>query len=303
MQNTLKKYIQKVLSILRVFFNEISKDKLALVCLIIFLTTLVTVFVWASILDDNIATTINLFNANNPPSNKHILGTDPGGRDMVQMLVLGARNSLSIAISVTLIGGTIGILLGVVTGYYAGHIDNIIMRIVDTVAMLPTLMIIITIISLLHNYSLFQFTLIMSMFAWINACRTLRSRSLQISKMQYIQASKTLGTPNFVIIFKKVIPNLSSIISSQLTLSLAANIGIETGLTFLGFGLPIGTPSLGSLISIATTPAFIQHRPWQWLPAALFVLIITLCVVFIGQALNKAADVKLRNYNNTYTKK
>jgi peptide/nickel transport system permease protein len=112
--------------------------------------------------------------------------------------------------------------------------------------------------------------------------------------LDYVAASKTLGTPNIMIMFREVLPNLVSIISSFLTIMLAGNMGLETGLTFLGFGLPPGTPSLGTLIANARNPATMQNRPWQWLPAALLVFILMLCINFVGQALNRAADAKKR---------
>jgi peptide/nickel transport system permease protein len=118
--------------------------------------------------------------------------------------------------------------------------------------------------------------------------------TLRQSAMDYVQASKTLGTPNIVIIFRGVFPNIISFVVVSLTLSFANNIGIETGLTFLGFGMPFTTPSLGTLIAQAADPSTMRSRPWQWLPAALLILVITLCINYIGQALNRAADVRRR---------
>jgi peptide/nickel transport system permease protein len=94
--------------------------------------------------------------------------------------------------------------------------------------------------------------------------------------------------------FREVLPNIGSLIIVNLTLNLAANMGLETGLTFLGFGLPFSTPSLGTLISYASVPENMQNRPWQWLPASLLIVVMMLCINFVGQAVKRAADAKQR---------
>ena len=89
-------------------------------------------------------------------------------------------------------------------------------------------------------------------------------------------------------------PNLSSLIIVNLTLEFAGNIGIETGLSFLGFGLPLSTPSLGTLVGYAADPEVLSTKLWIWLPASILILIMMLCINYVGQALNRAADAKQR---------
>ncbi|MCL2573210.1 MAG: ABC transporter permease [Defluviitaleaceae bacterium] len=281
-------------SFLHIVAREVYADKIALVSFILMVGIIFTTFIWAATLDNDFAVRINLSLANQAPSDDFLLGTDPGGRAITDMLVLGARNSLLIAFAVTAITGLAGLLMGLFAGFYGGHVDNVLMRIIDTFTMMPTLMFIIVFVSIVPNYSVPEFVFIMSVFGWMGMARTIRARTLQQGRLDYVSASKTLGTPNLVVIFREVLPNLVSIVTVAFTLALAGNIGLETGLTFLGFGMPANTPSLGTLISYAATPAFMVNRPWQWLPAALFVLILTLCVNFVGQAFNRAADARQR---------
>jgi len=110
--------------------------------------------------------------------------------------------------------------------------------------------------------------------------------------MDYVHASKTLGTPNIVIIFREVFPNVTSIIVMNMILSLAMNMGMETALTILGYGLPFGTPSLGRLISFAADPTVLTQRLWQWLPASLLIFILILCIYIVGSAVSRAVDPK-----------
>ena len=185
---------------------------------------------------------------------KFWLGADKGGRDILGQLIIGARNSLNIAIAVTLITSFIGVVIGLVTGYFGGWIDNIFMRIIDFFITIPSLMIIIVFVSIIPKYTILDFILIMSLFLWVGTARLIRSKALSESRRDYISASKTLGTRNLAIIFKEMMPNLSSILIVEMTLNFAGNVGLETGLSFLGFGLPPSTPSLGTLVSYATDP-------------------------------------------------
>ncbi|MCL2855532.1 MAG: ABC transporter permease [Defluviitaleaceae bacterium] len=277
-----------------VLWKEIKADKLALVSLILLVGIVLTVFIWSMFLDAAEVTRMNLPMVNRPPSQEHVLGTDDGGRDVLNFMVMGARNSLNIAFFVTIIAASIGVLVGITAGFYGGRVDNVMMRIVDTVSMLPFLMIIILFIVIIPRYGIVHFILLMSLFGWFGISRQVRARALQQGRLDYVSAAKTLGTPNPVIIFREVLPNLVSILSVLMTLNLANNVGLEVGLTFLGFGMPHGTPSLGNLIALARVPVVMEHRWWQWIPASLLVLVIALCINFVGQAVNRAADARQR---------
>jgi peptide/nickel transport system permease protein len=278
----------------KLVWKEIKHDKFALISFLILIAILVTVFIGASFIDTSTTTKVNLKLINKAPSAKFILGTDGSGRDMLTQVFLGARNSFLIAFGVTILCGIIGIIVGLSSGFFGGRVDNVIMRILDFYAMLPRLMFIIVIVSIIPKYNVTTFVLVMTAFGWLGDARLTRAKTLQQSSLDYVKASKTLGTNNFVIMFREVLPNIGSLIIVNLTLNLAANMGLETGLTFLGFGLPFSTPSLGTLISYASVPENMQNRPWQWLPASLLIVVMMLCINFVGQAVKRAADAKQR---------
>ena len=283
-------------NIWKIMWREIRHDWIALIGLILFVLTVSVVYIWAATIDQDSAMLIRLAYSDRPPSAAHPLGTNLGGQDMLTNLILSARNSFNITFIVTFGGAFIGILFGLFAGFYGGQVDNILMRILDFFEMIPPIMLIIVLISLIPNYSVPQFAVIMvGIFSWQATARLIRAKALQQGSLDYVSASKTLGTPNIVIIFREVAPNLISIIVSNFTINLAANMGVETGLTFLGFGLPFATPSLGRLVFYAATPANMTDRPWLWLPAALLIIVMMLCVNFVGQALNRAADAKKRS--------
>jgi len=281
-------------SMIRTIFREILHDKIALVGMILFCLILIVTFAWAFTLDEDYAIRVTLRDRDQAPSEKYIMGTDEGGRDMVGMMVLGARNSILVGFAVTLISSAFGLMIGLFSGFYGGHTDNAVMRTIDTWLMLPFPMIVIVIVSLMPNYKTIHFVLILASFSWMGTARIIRAMALQQRNLDYVSASRTLGTRNIVIMFREVLPNLIPVITVNLTLSLAGNMGVETGLTFLGFGLPFGTPSLGYLLSHAGNPAALQFRLWQWLPAALLIFILMLCVYSVGQAISRVADAKQR---------
>jgi len=281
-------------SFLRVMIKEIYYDKLVLASLFIFTGILIYVFIAAALIDPEAVRRVDLYMLNSPPMPGYLLGTDPSGRDIMQMMIVGTRNSLSIACLVTLITSGIGVVVGLVAGYYGGQIDNIIMRILDFMMMLPRLMLVIVVISLLPSYNVISFVLVISALGWMHPARLIRAKALHQSSLEYVSAAKTLGSSNINIMFKQVLPNISSIIIVDFTLALAMNVGVEVSLTVLGFGLPFGTPSLGTLVAHASNLTDMQNRPWQWLPAAILILVLMLCINFVGHAIRRAADVKQR---------
>ena len=279
---------------LRILWREIFRDKLALISLIFLVIVTALVYGISIALDQDQIVKVDLFAIHEPPGEEFILGTDYGGRDVFGQLIIGTRNSLTIGFLVTLMSGIIGIVFGLVSGYFGGHIDNAMMRVLDFFNILPFLMIVIVFVSLVPKYDTITFSLIMTIFLWMGIARLIRSKALQEKELDYVQASRTLGSSHFKIIFKEVMPNITSLIVVTMTLNLAANIGIESGLSFLGFGLPESTPSLGTLLSYATNPQTLESRWWIWVPAAILILLLMLAVRNVGEALRRAADARQR---------
>ncbi len=278
----------------QVIAREFMKDKLAMFSLISLVVVIVGIFWWAFMIDQQEMMRVSLRDKFAPPGDKFFLGADQGGRDILGQLIIGARNSITIAIAVTVLTGMIGIIIGLVTGYFGGWIDNIFMRIIDFFITIPALMIIIVFVTIVPKYNIPIFILIISVFLWPSIARLVRSKALSEGNRDYINASKTMGTSDAVIIFKKMMPNLSSILIVELTLSFAGNVGIETGLSFLGFGLPPSTPSLGTLVSYATNPLVLSEKWWVWLPASMLILFLMLAINYVGQAMRRSADAKQR---------
>ncbi len=282
------------LSFGKTVWREIHHDRTAYVSFLLLTTILVVTFVAPLFIDMVEVSRINLSQIYESPSWSHWLGTDKGGRDVFAQLVIGARNSITIGVAITLIAGALGLMVGLVAGYFGGVIDFVIMRVLDFLMVLPTLMFIIVFVVIVPEFNIWAFVGIMSVLLWFSKARLIRSKALAERELDYVNASKTVGTPHWKIMLFQVFPNLSSLVVVNMTLTLAGNIGIETGLTFLGFGLPESTPSLGTLISYAKNPDVMESKWWVWLPASMLILVVMLCINFLGQAVKRAADARQR---------
>ena len=280
-----------------VIVREFKKDKIALFSFFAVTIFIIAVFVASMFINLQQLQTVDIFRKYETPSFNNFwnfFGRDSGGRSVMGYVIVGARNSITIGVIITIVTTFIGLFVGLCMGYYGGKIDAWGMRVVDFISIMPSVMIIIVFVSIVPKYGIFQFILIFSMFYWTRTTRLARSKTLSETRRDYVNASKTMGTSDLKIMFGEILPNISSIIIVNGTLALASNIGIEVALSFLGFGLPAATPSLGTLISYASKPEIIQYKAYVWLPAALVLLFMMLGINYIGQALRRAADAKQR---------
>jgi peptide/nickel transport system permease protein len=270
---------------IRMIAREFKKDQLAMFSLTVLIIILLFAFIGAMILDQNVITKINILDRFARPGDismtghKYLLGTDEGGRDIFGLLVFGARNSIFIGFSITIITSIIGVFIGLIAGYYGGIIDSIIMRIVDFIMILPIMLIIIVLVTIVLRYNALTLVWIMSAFYWVGKARLFRAKTLSESRRDYISASKTLGSSDFKIIFRELLPNISSLIITNLTMN---------------FGLPSKTPSLGTLTAYANNSETLANRPWIWVPASLLILVLMLSINYVGQALKRSADARQR---------
>ena len=231
---------------LSLVWHQIKKDPLAMSSFVLLVAILVFVYGFALVLDTKEITKINFLAIYQPPSAEYWLGTDYGGRDIFGQLMIGTRNSFTISFCITLLTAVIGLTTGIVAGYFGGIVDQMVMRSIDFVLTLPTTMFIIVLVTIIPQFTVWSFILVMTLFYWTGKARLIRSKVLAERELDYVHASKTLGTPDWKIMLYQILPNISSIIIVNFILNLAGNIGLESALTYLGFGLPESTPSLGT---------------------------------------------------------
>lgn len=215
---------------IRMIAREFKKDKIAIFSLGLLVVLLLVIFIGAMLTDQDKVMYVSIFDKYAAPGTvstqgqKFILGADEGGRDVLGQLIIGARNSVTIGFAITILTSIIGVGLGIISGYYGGIIDNILMRIVDFIMILPIMLIIIVFVSIISRYNVWSFIFIMSAFYWVAKARLFRSKTLSEARRDYVSASKTMGTNDFKIMFREIMPNLSSLIITNLTMNFAANI-------------------------------------------------------------------------------
>lgn len=224
-------------------------------------------------------------------SGHHYLGTDEVGRDFLSRIVFGIRTSEEVGMFVALVATTIGLMLGAVAGYFGGIIDNLIMRLTDLVLTLPLLAILLTAAALLGEGSQWRVSIILGLILWTTTARVVRGVFLSLREKEYVEAAKASGAGNTRIMFRHILPNTLGPIVVAGTLAVGNAILIETALSFLGFGIKPPSTSLGILIADG------QNNPQKWwltvFPGVAIVLIV-LCINFIGDGLRDALDPQQR---------
>ena len=176
------------------------------------------------------------------------LGTDGAGRDVLSAIIYGLRTSLIVALTSAAIALTVGLVVGLIAAFYGGKIDAFLMRIVDIQLSFPAILIALVLLALLGK-GIDKVIIALAIVQWALYARTVRATAIVERRKEYIEAASTLGLNNFRIIVKHLLPNSISPLIVLATLQTAHSISIEATLSFLGVGVPITEPSLGSLIS------------------------------------------------------
>ncbi|MCY4082755.1 MAG: ABC transporter permease [Caldilineaceae bacterium] len=227
-----------------------------------------------------------------PGEEGHLLGTDLTGRDIWSRVVYGGRVSMSVGIVAVSLYITIGTILGSVSGYYGGSVDAVIMRITDTVMAFPILIILIALVSILGP-GIFNSMLAIGLIGWTGVTRLVRSLILSIRETDYIMAAHAVGVDEKWIIMRHILPNVVAPITVAASFGIAGAILTEAGLSFLGLGVQVPTPSWGNMLNEAQNIQIIENMPWYWLPPGLMITICVLAINFIGDGLRDALDPRM----------
>ena len=226
------------------------------------------------------------------PNKEHIFGLDEFGRDIFLRILWGARYSLFMGLFAIAFATVVGGILGAVAGYYGKNTDNIIMRLMDILLAIPSMLLATAIVAALGS-SVFNLLLAIAISYIPTFARTVRASVLTIKDQEFIEAARALGASDRRIIFRYIIPNCLAPLIVQATLGVAGAILSIAGLSFLGLGIQPPTPEWGSMLSNART--YIREA-WHItvIPGSAIMLTI-LALNVMGDGLRDALDPRLKN--------
>ncbi|MBP1913181.1 oligopeptide ABC transporter permease [Lederbergia galactosidilytica] len=275
--------------------KKFIKNKLAMISLI-FLVLVIIVSFSAPLLTTQDIVRIDYMKISQPPSSENWLGTDTNGRDMFARMLYAGRASLIVGLSCMFLITFVGTVIGSIAGYFGGIIDTILMRFTDFVLTFPFMIFVIVLNSIFIGKinGLWTLILVISALSWGGVARIVRSRVLAEKENEYILASESIGGKPSKVIIKHLLPNVASTIIVQATLLMATTIVAESGLSFLGFGVPPDTPSWGNMLAEARNSDVLRNRPWMWVPPATMITLVILSINFIGEGLKDALNPKSR---------
>lgn len=234
---------------------------------------------------------IDLANKLQSPSMDHLMGTDDKGRDILSRILSGAYLTMGVGIFAVVFGGSVGIILGLVAGYYGGIIDSIISRIIDVMLAFPGILLALAIVSALGT-SLINVTLAVGFFSVPMFARIVRGSTMEIKKLEYIDAVRTLGANDLIIIVRHILPNILSPIIIQASMRLATAILSAAGLSFLGLGAQPPSPEWGAMLS--TGRDFLFNAPHIALFPGLMISMLVLGLNLLGDGLRDALDPRMK---------
>ncbi len=218
----------------------------------------------------------------------HVFGTDLLGRDYFSRVLYGIRTSERVAFLVAILAVTIGTLIGALAGYYSKWADNALMRFTDLILTLPALAVLLVAAALIGKGNQYRVAIILALLLWTALARIVRGQFLSLREKEYVDAAKAAGAGDLRIIFRHMLPNSLGPIVVFATLTVGGAILLEAYLSFLGFGVQPPTPALGKLIADGQDVS--SHDWWLVTFPGLTIVLIVLCINFVGDGLRDALD-------------
>ncbi len=284
------KLVRPVISYWQDAWRRLKKNRLAMGALVLLIFLMVMVVIGPSLLGHDLVTIAAKYK-NMPPSRVYPFGTDSMGRDMFGRVWLAARASMIVALVCTAIRLIIASVIGAAMAYFKGIFDEIMMRIIEVLSSIPSLLVTMLIMSILGN-SVSSLLVALSAISWVGLARQVRGMVLQLRESEFVFASEALGASGFWIIGRHMLPNTIGLLILNAATSIPTIIFSEAGLSFLGLGLQNPDLSLGTLIS--TGQQAMEFYPFQLIYPALVLCLIVLAFNLLGDGLRDALDPRLR---------
>jgi peptide/nickel transport system permease protein len=225
------------------------------------------------------------------PSWEHPFGQDTLGKDIFARVMRGIQQSLTVVTLIGAIATVLGVVIGAIAGFMRGWLDNLLMRLTDAIIIIPGL-ILGAVLGRTIGGNAISLGILLGLVSWTGLARLVRGEFLALREREFVDAARVAGASNFRIIFRHILPNSIGIVVVNATLLMSAAILTETALSFLGFGITAPDISLGQIIS-QYNEAF-KTRPWLFWWPGFFIVVVALCINFIGDGLRDAFDPRQR---------
>ena len=212
---------------------------------------------------------------------------------MLAYLVNGARSSLFVGLTATIISMVLGTLIGITAGYLGGWVDNLLMRITDFFLVLPWLPFCMVLAAILGN-SIWNIILVIGLTGWSSTARIIRAQTLSVKEQQYVERTTSIGAGKWYVMMKHILPNVFPLVFSEAILIVSSSILTETSLAFLGLGDPTN-PSWGTMLNDAySTGAMTVGAWWYFITPGLCVILVALGFTLMGYAFDEILNPKLK---------
>ena len=278
-------YLSEVLS-------KLTEHKMAMVGLFVITLEIILVVVLPFIMHLNpYDSDYTAFSA--APSGLHILGTDAIVRDIFARLVYGGMTSLLVGLLSTIISCAIGVPLGLIAGYFRGKAEIAIMRVADIFMSFPSIVLILVLVAVIGP-SIWSVTIVIGVLGWTQFARLIYANVLSVSEKEYVESARAIGTSNYKIITKYILPNSFAPILIAITFQMASAILMESSLSFLGMGVQPPGASWGNMLYDAQSITVLSKRLWIWMPPGIALLITVLSINFLGDGIRDALDPKIK---------
>jgi ABC-type dipeptide/oligopeptide/nickel transport system permease subunit len=227
------------------------------------------------------------------PSVTHIFGTDRDGRDVFAMVINGARISMTVGLFSMLIAGFVGVVVGAVAGWMGGRVDNILMRFVDVLFAIPFLFVILVAARFFGRGDVLSLVLIFGLLSWALIARLVRASFLSLREADFVDAARAVGVGGGRIAFRHILPNALGPVIVSMTLLMAANIVLESFVSFLNFGISETQISWGNALANAQNALSLGNWWWAFFPGMAIALTV-IAINFVGDGLRDALDPRTR---------
>ena len=274
-------------SSLSMVWRRFCRHRLAVVSLFL-LTALMLMAIFAPVIAPYAPTKIS-GGFSQPPDAEHLLGTDQVGRDMFSRLLYAMRVSLLVGFLATAISTVIGVALGLISGYFGGWVDQLIMSFTDMVMSFPYILLVL-VAAAIFKPGMWSIILILGFVDWPDVTRLVRGNVLSLRETNFCKSDITAGMPGRYILFSEILPNTMAPVLVYATSVFAISMLDEAALSFLGMGVQPPTPSLGNILNGAQSLTILTNKPWLWIPAGVLIVLLVMCINFVGDALRDALD-------------